>query len=574
MKPSRWMTIGAVALAWPLAGSLLEASSDTVFLPAHRSTAVGDHPFLLSFDCEPCHSNDANATAMRDSAGRPIAPYDLWRGTMMANSGRDPYWRAGLSAEIALIPSRRSELEEKCTRCHTPMASSAHGAADTERHWSPDKVATMGPLSDFALDGVSCTVCHAILPDGLGTPETFTGGFYIDDQDRLFGPHGNLLSAPMFAWTLRTPEQANHTKEDSGLCASCHTLFTHTVRLDGTATGNEYPEQTPYLEWRNSIYQDDVAPIDPRAADCQDCHVPTDSVDGVPIQTRIARSPGGFDFPTIPNRQPFGRHLIVGGNTLIPQILRDNAGALNVTAPAAAFDATIDATPTQRRNDTADVTIPSVQRAGAALDVRVRVENKVGHKFPSGYPSRRTWLRVTVKNAQNQIVWRSGNWDTQGRILAANGQPLASESAGGPQLAHKDLVTNPDDPQVWEITMADEGGTPTFRLLRAASNQKDNRFLPLGWSASHPDAAATAPVGVAGDPNFVAGADEVTYRVMAPQAAGPYQIEAELYYQPISARWAAELFTIATPEIAAFQSYWNAADRSPELVDAVTTQAN
>ena len=88
---------------------------------------------------------------------------------MMANSGRDPYWRAGVSAEIALIPSRRSEIEEKCTRCHTPMASSAHNASNTERHWAPGKDETSIPLSDFALDGVSCTVCHAILPDGLGT---------------------------------------------------------------------------------------------------------------------------------------------------------------------------------------------------------------------------------------------------------------------------------------------------------------------------------------------------------------------------------------------------------------------
>ncbi|MBI5850391.1 MAG: hypothetical protein HZB39_05040 [Planctomycetes bacterium] len=574
MTSSRGIAVVAVLAALPIGGALLEAGDDAASLPPYRASAVDDHPFLLSMDCEPCHSNDPNATAMRDSAGREIGMFEMWRGTMMANSGRDPYWRAGVSAEIALIPSRRSEIEEKCTRCHTPMASSAHGASNTERHWAPGKDATSIPLSDFALDGVSCAVCHAILPDGLGTRDSFTGGFWIDDQDRLFGPHAVTLTAPMFSWTLLTATQANHTAEDSGLCGSCHTLFTHTVRLDGSATGHEYPEQTPYLEWRNSVFQDEVAPVGPRAADCQDCHLPTTSVDGVPIQTRIARSPGGFEFQTIPARSPYGRHTLVGGNTLIPQILRDNAAALRVAAPASAFDATIAATRAQLRNDTADVSVPSVMRHGASLDVRVRVENRTGHKFPSGYPSRRAWLRVTVTDAAQNLVWRSGHWDTQGRILGNNGQPLASEAANGPLLLHKDLVVDPDDPQVWELAMADEHGASTFRLLRAATNLKDDRFLPAGWSPTHPDAAVTAPVGVAGDPNFTGGADEVTYRVFAPHGAGPYRIDVELWYQAISARWAAELFTVNTPEVSDFRGYWNAADRSPELVDAATATAH
>ena len=570
-RGSKVPAIALVVLAIPLSGLV----SGSVPSPAERAhSQLAGNPFRLATDCQPCHSNAPAATAMRDSAGRDIAPYELWQGTMMANSGRDPYWRAELSAEIATFPSRRSEIEEKCTRCHQPMAASAPGQFDDERHWSPDKPQSGDPLADYALDGVSCTVCHAILPDNLRTTDSFTGGYYIDDQDRMFGPHNVTFTGPMVAWTGKVPVQGNHIVDNAGLCASCHTLFTHTLRTDGTATGNVYPEQVPYLEWRNSSFQDESAPVGANAASCQDCHVPTDSIDGVPIQTRIARSPAGADYGAIPARSPFGRHVLVGGNTLMPQILRDNAAALGVTAPAAAFDATIAATHDQLRNRTARVTIPSIARTGGELDVVVRIENLCGHKYPSAYPSRRAWLRVVVTDARNQVVWRSGDYDAAGRIVDSGGLPLPSEAAGGPVLAHKDLVTNPDDPQVYEIVMADENGAITFRLLRAASNHKDTRLLPDGWSPSHPDAGWTAPVGAASDPSFVAGADQVTFRIPAPQAAGPYSVRVELLHQPISARWAAELFTVQTPEIAAFQGYWNATNRAPALVDSVTAQGN
>lgn len=39
----------------------------------------------------------------------------------------------------------------------------------------------------------------------------------------------------------------------SGNCATCHTLFTPYVDNEGNVAG-EAPEQTPYLEWKNSIY--------------------------------------------------------------------------------------------------------------------------------------------------------------------------------------------------------------------------------------------------------------------------------------------------------------------------------
>ncbi|MGE0145088.1 MAG: hypothetical protein AB7I19_05345 [Planctomycetota bacterium] len=564
------LSLGLGLAALPVGGVLADRRT-----PAERAhAAFEDNPFRLASDCSPCHANSPNATAMRDSAGRDVAPFELWQGTMMANSGRDPYWRATLSAEIATFPARRSELEDKCTRCHQPMASSSPGQGDNERHWSPDKVDGGSALADYALDGVSCAVCHSILPNNLGTEDSFTGGYHIDDEDRMFGPHQVTFTGPMFAFTGKLPVFGAHMANNSGLCASCHTLFTKTLRPDGTASGHDYAEQTPYLEWRNSIFQNEVAPVGPSAASCQDCHVPKESIDGVPIQTKIARNPMGFDYNGIPARSPFGRHVFVGGNYVIPRVLRDNPTALRVNAPSSAFDATIQATLDQLRNDTARVTVPSISRDGDRLDVVVRIENLCGHKYPSGYPARRAWLRVRVHDASQNLVWSSGEHDAEGRLVDTRGSVLPSELAGGPVLTHKDVVNDPNDPQVFEVVMADEHGNPTFRLLSAASNLKDDRLLPQGWSASHPDATTTAPAGLAGDPNFTGGADEVTFQVPAPLANGPYTVTVDLLHQPIAPRWASELFTVNTPEITAFRGYWNNTPRTPALVGTATASGN
>jgi hypothetical protein len=277
-----------------------------------------------------------------------------------------------------------------------------------------------------------------------------------------------------------------------------------------------------------------------------------------------------MDYGFLPARSPYGRHLFVGGNTLMPAILRDNASALRVTAPPAAFDATIAAARSQLRYRTARLSLATAQPTPSTLDVAVRVENLCGHKFPTGYPSRRAWLRVRVRDSGGNLVFSSGEWRSDGLLVDGAGAPLPSELAGGPHLPHFDVVSQPGEVQVFETTMDDVAGQPTFRLLRAASYRKDDRILPQGWSPTHPDAAHTAPAGVAGDLSFQAGSDTVTYQVSV-AGAGPYTIEADLFYQPISPRHVAELATIDTPEIRAFLGYWQNATRTPELVDTATT---
>jgi len=531
-------------------------------LPALAELNTGD--LATSKVCADCHANSDGATAMRDGKDRPIAPFDLWRATAMANSARDPFWWAMVAAEVAATPSARAEVEATCLKCHAPMAG-VHNAFNAVA--PPARVDLLGDTQagQLGLDGVACALCHQIQPDGLATDASYTANFVVEPLRQMYGPHASPFTMPMMHHTGFTPTKADHVTS-SALCGSCHTLQTETLDPDGTALPGLFPEQATYLEWRNSDFRDEGTPGATPTA-CGACHMPTSDDDGLPISTRIARNPGGLDFPPVGPRDPYGRHILVGGNTLLPALLRDHADELRPNADAAAFDAVIARVRAQLAERTATLKL-SAARAGETLNIDAAVTNLTGHKFPSGYPSRRAFLRVIVRDAKDAVVFRSGEVDADGRLVDEAGLPLASELLGGPVQPHHREIAGDDAAQVYEAMMADKTGQPAFRLLRGHSFAKDNRLLPLGWDADHPDAARTSPAGVEDDADFAAAGDTTRYRVHAPVAAGPYTIAVDLLYQPLAPRFAAELFAVDAPEVRAFEALYKTADHAPEHVAA------
>jgi hypothetical protein len=504
---------------------------------------------------------------MRDVAGREVAPYDLWQATMMANAARDPLWRAAVSVEVAATPAARGAIEAKCLTCHAPMAS--RDALENGQALAMSVLAQDDTRAHLALDGVSCTYCHAIIPDVANPATTFNANHSFPPTKDLFGPYDNPQASPMSIRTGYLARKGDHMRS-SALCASCHTLHTASLGADGLPTGGRLPEQTAFLEWQNSSFDDTRATPTALAASCQECHTPTTDASGQPIATRIARGNGGADLTNLADRSPYGRHLFVGGNTLIPAILRDRRVDLNPIAPDAAFDQLIAATRDQLATRTATVALTAPTRAGDELTLPLRVTNLTGHKLPTGHPTRRLWLRVRVKDASGVVVFASGEHDAAGRIVDRTGSVLPEEVALGPIHPHRDVVTSDREAQVWESVMQDGAGAPTFLVMRGETYVKDNRFLPQGWSPTHPSVADTAPRGLGGDTNHGAGGDLVTYRVNAPAANGPYTVEATLFYQVLSARYADEMFRYRTPEVEAFRAYYEAANRAPETV-AVTS---
>lgn len=525
-------------------------------LPALRE--VNDGHFATSPVCAECHSNAPGAMAMRDETGAEIGPDDLWQATMMANSARDPFWWAMVRAETETFPALAAEIENECTKCHAPM-----GSIREDLYGGPMALADLLQADDdraqLGLDGVACAACHQV-PDG--------GGFgppSLPATGEIYGPHADPFTMPMMMHTGFTPVAAGHMTE-SAMCGTCHTLATEPLAEDGTPLGGHFPEQLPYLEWLDSDFSTEATPPGPQAASCQDCHMPPVSEAGVPISTRIARRPMGDDFPPVSDRSPYGRHVLVGGNTLVPSMLRDFADELRPRASAPAFDATIAAARDMLQTQTATVSLDGAARQGDELVLPVRVDNLAGHKFPTGMPSRRAVLRVTVYDGEGAMVFRSGGTDAQGRLVDQDGALLEAEQLQGAPSPHHQVITDSSQAQVYQAVMADEDGDPTYRLLRASSYAKDNRLLPRGWTPAAANADQTAPVLGGADPDFVGGSDTVEYRVVAPAAEGPYEVEVSLGYQTIGTRFAAELFELDAPEIRAFERMWDASERSPEPV--------
>lgn len=522
-------------------------------LPLPPAQALLDGCFTTSGACALCHESSPNATAMRDPGGRSIAPFDLWQSTMMANSARDPLWRAMVSTEVAATPSRKAEIERKCLQCHAPMA--AVEATHQERELGlAELYDSEKRLNQLALDGVSCSLCHQITPENFGDPKSFNGGFTINSEKQIYGPHDDVFPMPMIRHTGFTPTHGAHI-EQSELCATCHTLETTGYEADGTSTGVAFLEQAPYLEWKASAYARGEQP-----RTCQSCHVPRASEEGVPYETTLAHNPGGFDFPFLEPRTPYGLHVFVGGNTLIPAILRDHRETLQPLASDAAFDATIALAKAQLQTKTLRASLNNLSREGDALRFAVRLQNLTGHKFPTAHPTRRAWLHVRVLDTDGAVHFESGRFDAAGRLLDAHGEVHPADRRGGPHLPHYTAIDSPDQVQVYEGVMSDSRGDRTHTLLRATGWWKDNRLLPWGWLGSD----ATRPHGV-DDADFVPGIDDVRYHVTAPASAS-LVIEVEVLYQTLGARSAAELLAWDTPEVREFRHYYESADRTPVRV--------
>ncbi len=500
---------------------------------------------------------------MRDGKGRWISPYSLWQASMMANSARDPLYRAVVSLEAAATPSRSAEIEARCLACHAPLASVE---LEKRGEFSPrlDLLRQDSTRGQLALDGVACTACHQIQPTNLGKDESFNAGYAIGDTRSLFGPHSRPAAKAMKDAVNFTPVYGPHML-DSALCGTCHTQYGEAYRPDGTPAGRLYAEQATFLEWRNSSHN---AKGEAKGRSCQSCHMPRSTKEGFNVVTAIARAPDGKDLD-VSAREPYGQHLFVGGNTLVLGILRDNAELLNPHAPREAFNQTIAETRAQLERRTARLVAGEASLHENELRIPLTVVNLAGHKLPTGHPTRRAWVRVVVRDAEERVVFSSGDYDEQGRIVGADGRILPSEEVGGPIQPHHLSLGSPDAVQIYEAVMEDEAGKLTYLLTRAVGHRKDNRLLPTGWAFDRPEMPYTLPQGLSGDPDFLAAQDRMIFRVPLGNHPGPFKVEAHLLYQTLGARYAAEIFAHDTPEVRSFQSLYRGADRKPVTLATV-----
>src|SRR5437868_1743790 len=269
--------------------------------------------FQTSDRCVACHNG------LKTPSGADVSIGFDWRASIMANSSRDPYWQGSVRRESIDHPESRADIEDECSVCHMPVAryqaklQGRKGEVFSHLPFDPDNKGNAE-----AEDGVSCSVCHQIGKEKLGTRDSFNGGFVIDppvskDNHHEYGPyaidagHQRIMETSTGGFL---PTQAPQIR-DSALCGTCHTLYTAARGPGGKDIGT-LPEQMPFLEWQHSNYVN--------KASCQSCHMPL-FPEPAPITAVLGETRAGA-------RQ----HSFIAGNFFMLRLLNRYREDLSVAA--------------------------------------------------------------------------------------------------------------------------------------------------------------------------------------------------------------------------------------------------
>jgi hypothetical protein len=255
--------------------------------------------------------------------------------------------------------------------------------------------------------------------------------------------------------------------------------------------------------------------------------------------------------------------VFVGGNFFVQRMLNRYRGELGVVALPAELEGAAARTVEHLQSKTARVAIVRLDVTAARLNADISVENLGGHKFPTAYPSRRAWLHVKVLDRNNQTLFESGALNANGSITGND-----NDADAGRFEPHYDEVSQPDQVQIYEDIMVGQNGVPTTGLLTAVRFIKDNRLLPLGFQKERVE-QEIAPQGTAmADDDFVGGGDKIRYAIPLTEVQGPLRVDVELWFQPISYRWAANLRPYMAAEPQRFTRYYDAmSSGSAVLID-------
>ncbi len=557
-------------------------------VPAGESKG-GPEEFLTSDQCANCH--DATGTLAgfipnmifggQSPTPANLSQYGEWRYSMMGLAGRDPIFFAQLDTESTLHGHLAGHadgaafVQDFCLRCHGVMGQRQF---HIDKGNGPNTLLTRAVLQDpkskygaLARDGVSCAVCHHMTDDKLADPSTDTGLFKVGPASEVYGPFpsdpdstgaksgDSVIPLPMQNSMGITPMEGSQV-QNASLCASCHTILLPVFDANGNRVmengepKSEY-EQTTFFEWLNSGFI---------TIPCQQCHMP-DSYQGNPLQFKIANIEDDT-FPAVPDhgpstrlpdadlimeaRTPYRRHQLLGINLFALEMFdqfRADLGLFkfdpNLPGPLAkqifSQKTAVAEAVTQAQTTTANVMILSATKVGGTLQADVEVDNLAGHNFPSGVSFRRAFLNFQVLDAVGNLLWASGNTNSDGVIVDTAGNPLTTEFFSPTQQTYQphfwtdNPITSDSQAEIYEELATDPQGLLTTSFLSLDHKVKDNRIQPQGRSFNGPNAGITAPVGTGIDPSYQNGCGCSMVRYNIPLPANAAAVNATLYYQSI-----------------------------------------
>jgi hypothetical protein len=392
----------AVFTVTAITGGIAPTTLRDFDLPGSQPLQVGSPE--ASANCITCHGG-------YDPANEPGR---LFRGSMMAQAGRDPLFYACLAIADRDAPSSG----DLCIRCHS-MAGWMAGRSQ------PTDASQLG-VDDR--DGVNCDLCHRLVDpvyqvgvspaEDVGvlasllpahTPVNYSNGqMVLDPQARRRGPFSDTVAPHQ---VLTSPFHRS-----GEFCGTCHDVSNPVFVRTGAAdyapgpldqaapsllSADVMPLERTYSEWKHSAYPAGVyAPQfagnrpDGTVRTCQDCHMPDADAKGC-------------NDPLAQLRPDLPRHDLTGGSSWM-------IGVVGTLYPGET-DATVLAEGATRSRTllgkAATLAIEAVSE-GDSLRAQVTVTNHTGHKLPTGYPEgRRMWLHVVAYDGAGDPVFESGAYD-------------------------------------------------------------------------------------------------------------------------------------------------------------------
>ena len=430
------------------------------------------------------------------------------------------------------------DTEDKCTSCHAPQGHYTKNIRGLGKYGIHDLL-----IDTVGMDGVSCGACHQMSREKLG--DLFSGQLVYDTTRTMYGPFEFPFAAPMTDFVGFTPVFSEHIN-DEGLCAGCHTLVTNSYDTDGNETDNFFAEQATYHEWLNSVYA-----LGEEKRTCQSCHIPR-------IDDTVVIS---ANFAFLEGRSPFGLHELVGGNVTMLNLMKENKEALGINATDEAFDETIAATEDMLQRRSLDLEVTLEEESPDSISFDVAITNLAGHKFPSGYPSRRAVIQFLVITENGDTLFQSGTFDDNWEVKNIDDE----------FEPHYNTINSQDQAQIYEFVTGNSEGKFTTLLEQAFIGLKDNRIPPRGFVKNHSTYDTVSIQGAAlSDADFNlnqsfegTGKDIVHYIIPLNGYSGIVNVSASVIYQPLPPRWLQPMFDISTPEISTFKAMFDQNDNEP-----------
>jgi hypothetical protein len=462
--------------------------------------------------CDNCHGG----------YNRAVEPAFNWRGSMMANAGRDPiFW-----ATLAVAEQDFDGAGDLCIRCHSTAGWLGGRSTPTDG----------SALMAGDADGVECDTCHKMTnpknrehlgvmnPPFIANDEkTPATGYYGSGMLSISG--GNAKLGPYSDAAARHQFQQSLFHRDVDFCGSCHDVSNPAVGdlahnngtqptgdpvaasgvpgspVNGKAAFNNFPFQYGVVERTFSEYsagglsktlvsnyasvpadlkagavkaafdsaKGHYADGSPRYFSCQTCHFR--AVTGV-----------GANKAGTPTRTDLPLHDMTGGNYWAADAILYQNGQNTLRLGGGLTTVQIDAIRAGKLRAQQQLQLAA---SLAVTDDTLKITNLTGHKLISGYPEgRRMWLNVKWYKTDRTLVHEVGKYDI---VANVNGTPVKS-------------ILNLDNPD-----------TRIYEAHYGMTQEWANQLLALGYSSSLPLSF-----------DRITGAVDYTLGQLAAQAAGTH----------------------------------------------------